>query len=143
VRAEAGRAIELEPLFSHEGAEALISAAWLHDIGYAEALWDTAFHSLDGARFLQTEGVSLRVLALGETSAGPAPSAKRQAAGPLTRREAEIAGLVAEGLNNKEIAARLVISQRTVEAHVEHALVKLGFTSRSQIAAWHAAGTQA
>ena len=39
-------------------------------------------------------------------------------------------------MSNKEIAGRLVISTRTVEAHVEHILTKLAFTSRSQIAAW-------
>jgi non-specific serine/threonine protein kinase len=54
----------------------------------------------------------------------------------LTRRQQEVAELVAEGLTNKEIAARLVISQRTAEGHVEHILTKLGFTSRTQIAAW-------
>ncbi|RHW29048.1 protein kinase [Nocardioides immobilis] len=54
----------------------------------------------------------------------------------LTRRERQIAKLVHEGLTNKEIAETLVISPRTVEAHVEHVLVKLGFTSRTQIAAW-------
>jgi non-specific serine/threonine protein kinase len=54
----------------------------------------------------------------------------------LTRREQEVADLVAEGLTNKEIAARLVISQRTAEGHVEHVLVKLGFTSRARIAVW-------
>jgi non-specific serine/threonine protein kinase len=54
----------------------------------------------------------------------------------LTRREQEVAHLAAEGLSNKEIAARLVISQRTAESHVEHILTKLGFTSRTQIAAW-------
>lgn len=54
----------------------------------------------------------------------------------LTRREREIAELVAEGLSNKDIATRLVISVRTVETHVEHVLVKLAFTSRAQIAAW-------
>ncbi|SNR66116.1 Predicted ATPase [Haloechinothrix alba] len=58
------------------------------------------------------------------------------ASAQLTRRESEIAGLVAEGLSNREIATRLVISRRTVEAHVEHVLAKLGFTSRAQIAAW-------
>ncbi len=58
---------------------------------------------------------------------------------PLTRREHQIAELVAEGLSNKEIAARLVISQRTAETHVEHILVKLGFNTRAQIAAWSAA----
>jgi non-specific serine/threonine protein kinase len=55
----------------------------------------------------------------------------------LTRRESEIAGLVAEGLTNKQIASRLVISQRTVESHVENILTKLGFTTRTQIASWH------
>ncbi|MET7394134.1 LuxR C-terminal-related transcriptional regulator [Dactylosporangium sp. NPDC005572] len=54
----------------------------------------------------------------------------------LTRRETEIAELVADGLSNKEIAARLVIAQRTAECHVEHILIKLGYTSRAQIAAW-------
>ncbi|MEU0568060.1 LuxR C-terminal-related transcriptional regulator [Nonomuraea sp. NPDC005983] len=54
----------------------------------------------------------------------------------LTRREMEIARLVAEGMSNKEIAAALVIAQRTAEGHVEHILSKLGFNSRVQIAAW-------
>ena len=53
----------------------------------------------------------------------------------LTRREGEIAELVAQGLSNREIASRLVIAQRTVEGHVEHILAKFGFTSRAQIAA--------
>lgn len=55
---------------------------------------------------------------------------------PLTRRERQVAALVAEGLTNKLIAARLTISQRTAQGHVEHILTKLGFTSRTQIAAW-------
>ncbi|WP_165821175.1 ATP-binding protein [Nocardioides gansuensis] len=55
---------------------------------------------------------------------------------PLTRREQEIAQLVARGLTNREIASQLVISDRTAEAHVEHILTKLGFRSRTQIAAW-------
>jgi non-specific serine/threonine protein kinase len=54
----------------------------------------------------------------------------------LTKREQQVADLVAEGLTNKAIAARLVISQRTVQGHVEHILTKLGFTSRAQVAAW-------
>jgi non-specific serine/threonine protein kinase len=54
----------------------------------------------------------------------------------LTERERQVAALVAEGLTNKEIAARLVISPRTVQGHVEHLLAKLGFTSRAMIAAW-------
>ncbi|MFI6732508.1 ATP-binding protein [Nonomuraea sp. NPDC050451] len=54
----------------------------------------------------------------------------------LTSRERQVAELVAKGLSNKDIAARLVIAQRTAEAHVAHILTKLGFTSRAQIAAW-------
>ncbi|MFE3757971.1 protein kinase [Nocardia tengchongensis] len=54
----------------------------------------------------------------------------------LTKREQQVADLVAEGLTNKAIAARLVISQRTVHGHVEHILTKLDFTSRVQVAAW-------
>jgi serine/threonine-protein kinase PknK len=54
----------------------------------------------------------------------------------LTRRERQIAELIRDGLGNKEIADTLVISRRTAEAHVEHILTKLGFTSRTQVAAW-------
>jgi DNA-binding CsgD family transcriptional regulator len=56
--------------------------------------------------------------------------------GVLSRRETEIAGLVARGLTNRQIVATAHISERTVETHVQHILAKLGFTGRSQIAAW-------
>jgi DNA-binding CsgD family transcriptional regulator len=54
----------------------------------------------------------------------------------LTPREREVATLVAEGLTNREIAARLVISERTAEGHVEQIRNKLGFKSRTQVATW-------
>lgn len=54
----------------------------------------------------------------------------------LTRRAREVAELVALGLTNREIAKRLFLSDRTVEWHIEQILNKLGFSSRSQIAAW-------
>jgi DNA-binding NarL/FixJ family response regulator len=56
--------------------------------------------------------------------------------GGLSRREVEIAKLVAEGLHNKEIGQRLFIAERTVDNHVQHILNKLGYNSRAQIAAW-------
>ncbi|MPY80812.1 MAG: hypothetical protein GEV04_20700 [Actinophytocola sp.] len=56
--------------------------------------------------------------------------------GPLTRREREIAELVAQGLTNRQIAATTHISERTAENHVQHILTKLGFGTRAQIAAW-------
>lgn len=58
---------------------------------------------------------------------------------PLSQRETEVARLVAEGLGNRAIAARLYISRPTVASHVAHILAKLGFSSRTQIAAWVAA----
>lgn len=60
--------------------------------------------------------------------------------GPLTRREREVAVLVSQGLTNRQIAATAHISERTAENHVQHILTKLGFTTRSQIAAWVARG---
>ncbi|WP_330252846.1 protein kinase [Nocardia sp. NBC_00565] len=65
------------------------------------------------------------------------PTVTPPAAGlKLTKRERQVADLVAQGLTNKQIAAKLVLSQRTAQHHVEHILSKLGFTSRTQIAAW-------
>jgi non-specific serine/threonine protein kinase len=54
----------------------------------------------------------------------------------LTRRELEVADLIARGLSNKEIARTLVISPRTAEGHVTHLLDKLGFASRARVASW-------
>ncbi len=54
----------------------------------------------------------------------------------LTRRERDVAMLIARGYGNRRIAQELVISVRTAESHVDHILTKLGFTSRTQIAAW-------
>ncbi|MGY2011789.1 LuxR C-terminal-related transcriptional regulator [Nocardia gipuzkoensis] len=76
--------------------------------------------------------------ALGRVSspARTAPVVSEAAADVLTRREKDVARLVAAGHSNKRIAADLVISVRTAETHVEHILTKLGFTSRTQIAGW-------
>lgn len=82
-------------------------------------------------------GVSLlRVRAPGRP---PAPVLVEDAHRPtaaLTAREREIAGLVALGLTNRQIADELVISSATVDRHVANILVKLGAHSRTQIAAW-------
>jgi serine/threonine-protein kinase PknK len=80
-------------------------------------------------------------IALGLQEPAPAVNAAtspraRASHSELTRRERQIAELVHMGLSNKEIAERLVISPRTAETHVEHILTKLGFTRRTQVAAW-------
>jgi predicted ATPase/DNA-binding NarL/FixJ family response regulator len=77
-------------------------------------------------------------LALGESGeAATASDASGDAAlVGLGRREAEVARLIAEGLSNKQIGARLFISERTVDSHVRGILNKLGFNTRAQIAGW-------
>jgi predicted ATPase/DNA-binding CsgD family transcriptional regulator len=69
-------------------------------------------------------------------SSDAVPGASAAVPGGLTARQWQIAELLAEGLSNKDIAERLVISQRTVETHVEHILTKLGFRSRVRVSAW-------
>jgi non-specific serine/threonine protein kinase len=54
----------------------------------------------------------------------------------LTRREREVAALVAGGLGNREIAEQLFLSKRTVDSHIEHIFGKLGFSSQTQLATW-------
>jgi non-specific serine/threonine protein kinase len=57
----------------------------------------------------------------------------------LTAREHQVALLVGQGLTNRQIAERLVITERTAGAHIEHILRKLGYETRTQIGVWAAA----
>ena len=84
-------------------------------------------------------GVDVAVkLALGDktTVDAPLPAGGELAPSPLTKRETEVADLVADGLSNPEIAARLFVSVRTAQGHVENILRKLGFHKRQMVAAW-------
>ena len=100
------------------------------------ALGDERFDALAGHGFALPLPAALAV-ARGEAQAWqgarPAPGT---AVKPLTRREKEIAALVAGGMGNREIAERLFLSKRTVDSHVEHIFAKLGFSSRTQLAGW-------
>jgi DNA-binding NarL/FixJ family response regulator len=58
----------------------------------------------------------------------------------LTRRQREIAALLAEGLTNREIAAALGLERGTIANHVEHILRRLGMRNRAEVAAWAARG---
>lgn len=97
--------------------------------------FETEFRDDLGTRFEEAAAYALDEIGRPDTSAEPGPTT-------LTRREQQVAELVADGLTNKAIAGKLVISQRTAQGHVEHILSKLGFTSRSQIAAWVVEQTQ-
>ena len=75
--------------------------------------------------------------ALGGTQRSkPTPGVRPQPRPALTGRQLEIAGLIADDLTNKQIAARLFLSERTVETHVTNMLNKLGLNSRVQIIRW-------
>jgi predicted ATPase/DNA-binding CsgD family transcriptional regulator len=67
---------------------------------------------------------------------GGAPRPRPVSADGLSEREREVARLAAEGLSNKEIAARLHVSVRTVESHIRHTLTKAGLVNRTQLANW-------
>ena len=69
---------------------------------------------------------------------GPVPTTRSNPAG-LTERQLDVLALLAKGLTNGEIAARLVVSTRTVDHHVSAVLAKLGVTTRREaVAAWRA-----
>ncbi|WP_326820695.1 ATP-binding protein [Streptosporangium sp. NBC_01756] len=104
-----------------------------------EQAFDTAVRQ--GAAIPYPEALSFALEERASTAG--TPSEENGEPSPLTRRETEIARLVAQGLSNKDIAAALVISQRTAEGHIEHILNKLGFHSRAQVAVWIGEQTQA
>lgn len=65
-------------------------------------------------------------------------SADARSPQPLTEREREIVGLVIKGLPNRAIADTLLISKRTIDAHLSHLFTKLGVSSRAELVAWAA-----
>ncbi len=116
------------PLRAHHDAALQAARAALTGADYRAAF-------AKGGAMDQAEAIAF---ALGESSR-PRPDASRAGPGQLTRREQDVAVLVAQGRSNGQIAATLVISVRTVETHVQHIMDKLGCSTRAQIAAWSAA----
>jgi predicted ATPase/DNA-binding SARP family transcriptional activator/DNA-binding CsgD family transcriptional regulator len=105
--------------------------------GLEEAAWEAA--CAEGRDMGFEEAVEYALLA--EEPAPSAlpppdqPSVGRQV-GALTRREKEVATLVARGLTNRQIASELVLSERTVDHHVSNILKKLKLSSRARVATW-------
>jgi non-specific serine/threonine protein kinase len=91
-----------------------------------QQLWDAGHHlGLEHAAQMALDACQLR-----------AASAQSSIAPPLTRRELDVLRLLAEGSSNRDVAARLTISLRTVETHVERILRKLNVANRRQATVW-------
>jgi predicted ATPase/DNA-binding CsgD family transcriptional regulator len=106
----------------------------------ANALTDRAGQELGPraeARFEEGRAIGRTDRIVASLWPGPAadPAAAAVADLPLTAREREVAGLIAEGLTNRQIGERLFIAHRTVDTHVAHIRARLGCASRSQVAA--------
>jgi predicted ATPase/DNA-binding CsgD family transcriptional regulator len=120
---------------------------WPHMLSYQQrwqqqaqnALGETAFdEAFEHGRSLAADDAVSYALARGCERTRPAPARPPAGSGPmsaLTRREREVAALLAQGRSNKEIAAQLVISPRTAEGHVDRVIRKLAVDSRADVAA--------
>jgi DNA-binding CsgD family transcriptional regulator len=109
-------------------------------MGLARALAATGEHrrAADLVRTAATEARRLDMpglLRTAETFLAEA-AAKARAEDPLSHREHEVVELVAQALSNREVARRLVLSERTVEAHVRSILAKTGHRSRTELIRW-------
>lgn len=113
----------IQRLPQHESSEQQIHRA-LGDKAAKAALADGRRESLDSA------------IAFACSDVRPRRSTPSRLGTELTQREYEVAALISKGMTNREIASALVVAQRTAQGHVERVLSKLGFSSRSQIAAW-------
>jgi predicted ATPase/DNA-binding CsgD family transcriptional regulator len=125
-RLSGARIDEMSPYQSFDEQCGALSRAALGDQAY-----DAAFAEGAGSGPDQVIKYALR-----EKPTAAARGQKAIKSGALTKRQQEIAELVAQGMSNKEIAEALVIGRRTVESHVENILATLGVNSRAQIASW-------
>lgn len=102
------------------------------------ALGDRAYAAAyaRGTALTTAEGIAYALGA--QLPAGAGTRTPSGAPTALSARERQVAALVGQGLTDRQIAERLVISPRTAEGHVASSLTKLGFSSRTQLAAWSA-----
>jgi DNA-binding CsgD family transcriptional regulator len=107
------------------------------NLGRLLLAWSGAGHAQAATEHLEATLSTAQRLGMAPLAAAVA-SIRRSGRPTLSGREEQVAALVAEGLSNRQIATRLHLSERTAENHVAHILTKLGFESRSRIAAWYA-----
>ena len=106
------------------------------ELAARDQLGETAFAAAFQRGVKMTDDEAIAFVIERQEPAKPAPATTAEPVGPLTRRQLEIARLIAEGVTTRQIAAKLFISERTVETHVTNMLNKLGLNSRIQLASW-------
>jgi len=111
--------------YMQAAAEALSASASAH-LGQAAESWYA-----QGRAIGRSDAIATALWP--DRNGPPGPGASQRPV--LTRREEQVAGLIAEGLTNRQIGERLFIGQRTVDSHVSHIFAKLGCTTRAQVAA--------
>jgi DNA-binding NarL/FixJ family response regulator len=103
-----------------------------------EVSWKEAF--MEGRAMGMEEAVEYAPFKEEKTDSLPSPAPEEPSAGQapvaLTRREEEVAALVAQGMSNRQIAQELFLSERTIENHIANIKRKLRLASRTEIAAW-------
>jgi len=135
--------LDVRPALAHVTAPTLV----LHrsgDRAAPAAQSRTLAEAIPGAELVELEGRS-HLPAMGDAEAVVEqvrhflglPRLRRAVPTSLTPRQTEVAALVADGLTNRELAERLGISERSAESHLERIRLRLGFRSRSQVAAWY------
>ncbi|MGB6207047.1 LuxR C-terminal-related transcriptional regulator [Mycobacterium sp.] len=130
-----------EALHDGDGAQLAAVSAEFEDMGDLIAAVDAAAHAALAYRHHELRGSALacsaKAEALAEQCGGASTPALRKAVErlPLTDREREIVMLIGEGLSNRDIAARLTLSVRTVESHIYKAMAKTGTLNREELAA--------
>jgi len=133
-RAREASALTLGEPFRPQHAQSVAVAVQ----GLGQQAFDAAFEH--GRAMTMDEGVAFAVE--DKQPAKPAPAVKTDPHPVLTRRQLEIAHLIASGLSNRQIAATLFLSERTVETHISNILNKLGLGSRTQLSHWMAELTE-
>jgi DNA-binding NarL/FixJ family response regulator len=128
-----------EALRGGDAAELAAVSEEFERMGDVVAAVDASAHAAIAYRQQDLRGSALRYSTRADALAeqcGASTPALRQATEslPLTDREREIATLIGEGSSNREVAARLTLSLRTVENHIYKAMAKTGTTSRDELA---------